>query len=200
MDKKTVELYIMNITSSQLQSGSFTILLNEVCGSRQIPIIVGEAEAQATLIALRRLKPSRPLTHDLYMITLNALGVRFRYVLIYKVQDGIFYSYIYLQKGNEIYRIDARTSDAIALAVRAQSTILIYDFILEHECLHPAVKQPFAEYGSSYDLKPKEDISINYGMLNIKTLDQLLTKAIEEEDYETAAKLRDQINLQKTKK
>ena len=120
MDKK-VELQVLNITNSQAQVGAFAMLLGEVDGERQLPIIIGAAEAQATA---------------LYLTTLGVLGASLLRVLIYKAKDGIFYSYIYLKKDEEIIRIDTRTSDAVALAVRAECPILIYESILEQECLH----------------------------------------------------------------
>ena len=135
MDKK-VELQVINITNSQAQVGAFAMLLGEVDGERQLPIIIGPAEAQATALYLKGVKTPRPLTHDLFITSLTILGASLIRVLIYKAKDGIFYSYIYLKKDEEIIRIDARTSDAVALAVRADCPILIYESILEQECLH----------------------------------------------------------------
>ena len=134
MDKK-VELQVLNITNSQAQVGAFAMLLGEVDGERQLPIIIGPAEAQATALYLKGIKTPRPLTHDLFMTTLGVLGASLLRVLIYKAKDGIFYSYIYLKRDEEIIRIDTRTSDAVALAVRAECPILIYESILEQECL-----------------------------------------------------------------
>ena len=118
MDKK-VELQVINITNSQAQVGAFAMLLGEVDGERQLPIIIGPAEAQATALYLKGVKTPRPLTHDLFITSLTILGASLIRVLIYKAKDGIFYSYIYLKKDEEIIRIDARTSDAVALAMRA---------------------------------------------------------------------------------
>ena len=140
MDKK-VELQVINITNSQAQVGAFAMLLGEVEGERQLPIIIGPAEAQATALYLKGIKTPRPLTHDLFITTLTVLGASLIRVLIYKAKDGIFYSYVYLKKDEEIIRIDARTSDAIALAVRADCPILIYESILEQECLHISTEE-----------------------------------------------------------
>ena len=129
MDKK-VELQVINITNSQAQVGAFAMLLGEVDGERQLPIIIGPAEAQATALYLKGVKTPRPLTHDLFITSLTILGASLIRVLIYKAKDGIFYSYIYLKKDEEIIRIDARTSDAIALAVRADCPILIMNLFL----------------------------------------------------------------------
>ena len=97
---------------------AFAMLLGEVNGERQLPVIIGPAEAQATALYLKGIKTPRPLTHDLFMTSLTVMGASLLRVLIYKAKEGIFYSYIYLKKDDEITRIDARTSDAIALAVR----------------------------------------------------------------------------------
>ena len=118
MDKK-IELQVLNISNSQAQVGAYALVLGEVDGERQLPIIIGPAEAQATALCLKGVKAPRPLTHDLFYTCLNILGTKMLRVLIYKAKEGVFYSYIYLQKEEEIIRIDCRTSDAIALAVRS---------------------------------------------------------------------------------
>lgn len=119
-----IELQVISITNSQAQIGAFAMLLGEVNGERQLPIIIGPAEAQATALYLKGLQTPRPLTHDLFTAAINVLGANLLRVLIYKAEEGIFYSYIYLKKENEIIRMDARTSDAIALAVRAGAPFL----------------------------------------------------------------------------
>ena len=106
MDKK-VELQVINITNSQAQVGAFAMLLGEVDGERQLPIIIGPAEAQATALYLKGVKTPRPLTHDLFITSLTILGASLIRVLIYKAKDGIFYSYIYLKKDEEIIREEA---------------------------------------------------------------------------------------------
>ena len=176
MDKK-VELQVLNITNSQAQVGAFAMLLGEVDGERQLPIIIGPAEAQATALYLKGIKTPRPLTHDLFTTSLTVLGVSLIRVLIYKAKDGIFYSYVYLKRDEDIIRIDARTSDAIALAVRADCPILIYESILDRECLRI----------------PDEHESSSRSATS-KTLEQALEQAIKDENYELAAKIRDQIN------
>ena len=185
MDKK-VELQVINITNSQAQVGAFAMLLGEVDGERQLPIIIGPAEAQATALYLKGVKTPRPLTHDLFITSLTILGASLIRVLIYKAKDGIFYSYIYLKKDEEIIRIDARTSDAVALAVRADCPILIYESILEKERLHLDV--------SETSTTEEEEIS---EPADKESLEQALEQAIKEENYELAARLRDEINRNK---
>ncbi len=192
MDKK-IELQVINITNSQAQVGAFAMLLGEVNGERQLPIIIGPAEAQATALYLKGIKTPRPLTHDLFMTSLTVMGASLLRVLIYKAKEGIFYSYIYLKKDDEITRIDARTSDAIALAVRADCPILIYNSILEQECLHMSDEKRTRSEDSDNDEEEQE----NPAPSNVTSisLEEELEKAIKAENYELAAKIRDQINV-----
>lgn len=187
MDQK-IELHILNITNSQAQVGAFAMLLGEVHGERQLPIIIGPAEAQSTALYLKGVKTPRPLTHELFSTCLNVLGANLIRVLIYKAEDGIFYSYIYLKRENEIIRIDARTSDAIALAVRSESPIFIYESILDRECLRmpgdASEKRSHSEEESEDN--PPTPISIS-------SLEKALQKAIKDENYELAARIRDEI-------
>ena len=192
MDKK-IELQVINITNSQAQVGAFAMLLGEVNGDRQLPIIIGPAEAQATALYLKGIQTPRPLTHDLFMTTLSVLGSTLLRVLIYKAEEGVFYSYIYLKKEDEITRIDARTSDAIALAVRADCPIFIYESVLDKECLRlPDVEDAANENGDngnaeSADQEGKQSPTAI-------SLEDTLQQAIKDENYELAAKLRDRIN------
>lgn len=192
MDKKKVELKVINITNSQAQVGAFAMLLGEVDGDRQLPIIIGPAEAQATALYLKGIKTPRPLTHDLFITTLMALGASLIRVLIYKAKNGIFYSYIYLKKEEEIIRIDARTSDAIALAVRSDCPILIFESILEQECLHISDEKRvrFEETDEDEDHEEEHSTSAPFSI----SLEEALQQAIKDENYELAAQIRDQIN------
>ncbi|MBD3591459.1 bifunctional nuclease family protein [Bacteroides sp. GM023] len=191
MDKK-VELQVINITNSQAQVGAFAMLLGEVDGERQLPIIIGPAEAQATALYLKGIKTPRPLTHDLFTTSLTVLGASLIRVLIYKAKDGIFYSYIYLKKEEEIIRIDARTSDAVALAVRADCPILIYESILEQECLRMSAEERNRSEETDDDEASEEEHSSS-APTSI-SLEEALQQAIKDENYELAAQIRDQIN------
>ncbi len=191
MDKK-IELQVINITNSQAQVGAFAMLLGEVSGERQLPIIIGPAEAQATALYLKGVKTPRPLTHDLFITTLTVLGAHLIRVLIYKAKDGIFYSYIYLKKDEEIIRIDARTSDAIALAVRSDCPILIYESILEQECLRISDEEKVRSVEKE-DGEESEERRNSSGSSSI-SLEEALQQAVKDENYELAAQIRDQIN------
>ena len=191
MDKK-LELQVINITNSQAKIGAFAMLLGEVDGERQLPIIIGPAEAQATALYLKGVKTPRPLTHDLFTTSLTVLGASLIRVLIYKAKDGIFYSYIYLKKDEEIIRIDARTSDAVALAVRADCPILIYESLLEQECLRMSAEKRNRSEETEDDEESEEEHSSSAP--TSLSLEEALQQAIKDENYELAAQIRDQIN------
>ena len=133
--KKKIELEVLNISNSQEQAGAYALVLGEVEGTRQLPVIIGAAEAQAMLISLKGIIPPRPLTHNLFASCLEVLGVNMMRALIYRVDNGVFYSYIYLKADDAIIRMDARTSDAVAMALRMKAPIFIYEEILEAEQL-----------------------------------------------------------------
>lgn len=186
-----VELQVLNITNSQAQVGAYAMLLGEVGGERQLPIIIGPAEAQSTALCLKGVKTPRPLTHELFTTCLNALGSAVLRALIYKAKEGVFYSYIYLRKEEEIVRIDARTSDAVAMAVRADAPIYIYESILDRECLRIKPGE-ISDTDDDADEKP----DVEQKPMPAASLEEELTKAVRDENYELAARLRDQIQQQ----
>lgn len=193
MDKE-IELEILNITDSMAEAGAFAMLLGEKNGERQMPIIIGPAEAQATLLELHGIRSPRPLTHDLFVTCLESLQSSVDKVLIYKAKDGIFYSYLYLKKEDEIIHIDSRTSDAIALALRFNCPIYIYESILESELIH--FTESLTEESEKTNLeKEGEEHSKDEDLKDKDALENALEKAIKDENYELAAQLRDQINL-----
>lgn len=191
MDNK-IRLQVVNISNSHAQIGAYAMLLREVDGERQLPIIIGPAEAQSTALYLKGIKTPRPLTHDLFITSLTVLGVTLLRILIYKAKEGIFFSYIYLKKGDEIIRIDSRTSDAVALAVRADCPILIYESILDQECIHMS-----EEGGMRKNPMDDDDLKVEAESTGSTTLslEEELDQAIKDENYELAAQIRDQIKL-----
>lgn len=190
MNRKKVELYIQNISSSQTQAGAYALVLGEKMGKRSIPIIVGASEAQAVILELKGFMPPRPLTHQLFANVLRMLNVKLLRMLIYKVENGVYFSYLYLKSENTIYRIDARTSDAITLALHLNAPILAYDDILNNECVKTKAKEVYGYYQSkshNTNVPPSQEEKLD-------TLESAMKKAIAEENYEQAAVLRDQIN------
>ena len=181
MDRKKIELQVYSLSASHEQNGAYNLLFTEVGGRRQLPVIIGASEAQAIALELRGIHPSRPLTHALFASVLDALGVRLLRVLIYKAEKGIFYTYIYLRSGEILLRIDSRTSDAVALALHMGAPVLIYDDLLQRECIPPMDEEP-EELSEEELLKQNEE-----------ALKAALQKAIDEENYEQAAVLRDRL-------
>ena len=188
MNKKKIELQVLNISNSQAQAGAYALVLGEVGGKRQLPIIIGATEAQAMVIEMKGIVPPRPLTHNLFASVLEVLGVKLMRILIYKVDNGVFYSYLYMKAEETILRIDARTSDAVALALRMNCP---------HLCLRRHPRSRMSENRRRFHRpmggsEPDKDELLQEDTIGI--LKTALQKAIEEEDYERAAQIRDQIN------
>ena len=181
MSKKTVELHVRGISNSQAQAGAFALILGEGGGgSRYLPIIIGGYEAQAIAIQVRGMVPPRPMTHQLFRNVLETLGVRLLRVLIHKVEEGVFHTWIYLQTDDNVWHVDARVSDAVALALGMHAPILVYEDLLDAEGIHAEMLT-----------RQQEDPTAE----TIDSLRQELQKAIDEEAYERAAELRDRIKL-----
>ncbi len=194
MDKKTIELEVLNISNSQEQAGAFALLLGEINGSRRLPVIIGSAEAQSMLITLKGIVPPRPLTHNLFASCLEILGVTMVRALIYRVDNGVFYSYVYFKAEETVIRMDARTSDAVSMALRMKAPIFIYEDILEMEQLKADLENIPSGSSSQSDNNPtiEKDQFLNEDSLEM--LQEALQKAVIEEDYERAAKIRDEIS------
>lgn len=182
MSRNKTELRVLSLSFSQEESGAYALLLGEMDGERQLAVIIGTTEAQAILLELRGIRSPRPLSHQLFASVIEALNVRLLRVLIYKVEKGLFYSYLFLQAENSIIRVDARTSDAIAIAMYLQSPIFIYEDLLEREKLNLENK------------KTQSDDTLAKEQPPIEAIKKALEDAVEAEDYEKAALLRDLIN------
>lgn len=178
-----VELHVKQVYESQNRAGAYVLLLEEVEGEqREIPIIIGDKEAHSIFCAIHEIPNLRPLTHDLVVSCFNFLGAHLTKVVIYKVKAGVYYSYLYLNKEEQFTRIDARTSDAIALATRMQTPIYIEKEILDAECVEVVMDDETEVIQTTITIEP-----------SIKDLQNKLDKAIEQENYELASVLRDKI-------
>lgn len=201
-----VRLNIKGISYSQTQSGAYALILSEVDGQRKLPIVIGAFEAQSIAIALEKdIQPPRPLTHDLFKNFSDRFDIVVKQVIIHKLVDGVFYASLICERDTVEEIIDARTSDAIALALRFSAPIFTYKNILEkagiilktdskkeNEENQPEDVLLFDDLEfESDDIKVSDD---GYSSKSIKKLQELLIKAVAEEDYETAAKLRDEIS------
>lgn len=189
MNRNKIELQVLNISNSHAQAGAYALVLGEVGGERQLPVIIGASEAQAIVLELKGIAPPRPLTYNLFATTLEALDVQLMRVLIYKVDNGVFYSYLFIKENETILRIDARTSDAVTLALRMNAPILIYEEILEAERMKIEELADNDRQDNDEHTPSREEL-----LENLRTA---LQKAVEKEDYEQAAQLRDQINQYK---
>jgi len=201
-----VRLNIKGISYSQTQSGAYALILSEVDGQRKLPIVIGAFEAQSIAIALEKdIQPPRPLTHDLFKNFSDRFDIVVKQVIIHKLVDGVFYASLICERDTVEEIIDARTSDAIALALRFSAPIFTYKNILEKAGIilktdskkEDEENQP-EEVLLFDDLEfETEEVEVSddgYSSKSIKKLQELLTKAVADEDYETAAKLRDEIS------
>lgn len=199
-----VKLSIKGISYSQTQNGAYALILNEVDGERKLPIVIGAFEAQSIAIALEKeIKPPRPLTHDLFKNFAERFDIVVKQVIIHKLVDGVFYSSIICERDKIEEIIDARTSDAIALALRFNAPIFTYKNILDKAGIYLKTSPT----DSDKENQPMEDVISNpesfsaeaesgraYIKYSLQELNDLLIQAVEQEDYEKAAKIRDEIS------
>ena len=200
---KKIQLEILGLSSSQSQTGSFALVLGEKDGNRRLPIIIGMFEAQSIAIQIEKINPNRPLTHDLFKTFAEQVNVGITEILISDLKEGVFYSKIMCTDGNRDFELDARPSDAIAIGLRfgvaiytvesvlSEAGIILSDLEDEEESEEISVKgssSGSSKAGSSS--APKESLS----QTPIDELNKMLNEALEKEDYERAAKIRDEIN------
>lgn len=191
---KKVKLSILGLSYSQTQTGAYALVLAEEEGNRRIPIIIGAVEAQAIAIQLEGLKPPRPLTHDLFLRMAMAFEIELVEVFIHRLDEGIFYAEIVcLQKGNMV-RIDSRTSDAIALALRFDCSVYTTEEILEKAGIIMEFEENEDEAPENQEAATTQSERTNYGKYTLEELNELLENAIHDEDYEKASEIRDEIN------
>lgn len=201
-----VKLTIKGISYSQTQNGAYALILNEVDGDRKLPIVIGAFEAQSIAIALEKeIKPPRPLTHDLFKNFADRFDIIVKQIIIHKLVDGVFYSSIICERDKIEEIIDARTSDAIALALRFNAPIFTYKNILDKAGIYLKTNIADTDNGaqeiddvlSNPDTFGIEDNSISgstYTKNSLSELVDLLDAAVEKEDYGEAAKIRDEIS------
>lgn len=189
---KKIKLSIMALSHSVTQSHNYAVILGEENGKRRLPIIIGGFEAQAIAVALENMNPNRPLTHDLFKNTLNAFNIELKEIIINNLLDGIFFAQLICVQDNNVIQIDARTSDAIAMAVRYECPIYTYEFIMES-----AGVVLDKEDEENTETKPKKTKTETMEEMSIASLEKLLDAALLREDYEKAAQIRDVISSKK---
>lgn len=199
-----VRLNIKGISYSQTQNGAYALILNEVDGDRKLPIVIGAFEAQSIAIALEKeIRPPRPLTHDLFKNFADRFDIVVKQVIIHKLVDGVFYSSLICERDKIEEIIDARTSDAIALALRFDAPIFTYKNILDKAGIYLKVN-PKQDEENPEDSILVDDVLAekvetaqeqdNYKTKSLEELHNLLDEAVANEDYEKAAKIRDEIS------
>lgn len=187
-----VRLDIIALSHSVTQSHNYAVILGEQQGKRRLPIVIGGFEAQAIAVAMENMTPNRPLTHDLFKNTLDSFDIQLEEIIINNLLDGIFYAQLVCQQNGRTLLIDARTSDAISLAVRFQCPIYTYEFILESAGV--ILEEETTPGEGAAVSKPK---SPSLESMSIEALEALLQESLEKEDYEKAAIIRDIIHSKK---
>ena len=205
-----VELKIQGISYSDNTSGAFALILDELNGNRKLPIVIGGFEAQAIAIALeKKIKTSRPLTHELFKSFADKFDIKLNHIIIHKLIDGVFFSNIVCEKNNKIIKIDSRTSDAIALSLRFSAPIFVNKKVLDEagfeddERYSEEIKLTDDSFFETYKTDSADDnISRSKDLKKISTnkIKKMLEKSIQNEDYIMAAKLRDELNIRKSVK
>jgi len=198
-----IKLSIKRISYSQTQTGAYALILSEESSNRKLPIIIAKAEAQSIAIALEdSIKPPRPLTHDLFKSFADKFSIVIKEVIIHKLVDGVFFSNLVCVKGEKEVLLDSRTSDAVALAIRFNAPIYTYKTILDQAGININIDAEEQSLENTEDVENQiieleeevKNLDIQYSNLNLDELKQLQEVAINEENYEKAARLRDEID------
>jgi len=193
---KKIELEIVALSHSTSSSPNYAVVLGEQSGARRLPIVIGGPEAQALAVAMERLNPTRPMTHDLLKNIFNTFEIELKEVIISNLLDGIFYARLICIKDGKIEEIDSRTSDALALAVRFECPIYTYEFILDAAGVVLEEGDSSSKPRQKEEVKKKETRTTSaggYKHYSIEELNQKLDEVLADEDYEKAAKIRDEI-------
>ena len=195
---KKIELNIVALSHSVTQSHNYAVVLGELEGKRRLPIVIGGFEAQAIAVAIENMTPNRPLTHDLFKNAFDGFNIEVKEVVINNLLDGIFYAQLVCEGPSGTVDVDSRTSDAIAMAVRYGCPIFTYEFIMENAGV---VLDDKEEEEISGDSKTEKISKVNkpdsYESFTVGALNKMLEDILNNEDYEKAAKIRDEINRRK---
>ncbi len=200
MEKNKIKLNILGLSYSQTQSGAYALVLAEEEGERRIPIIIGAVEAQSIAIKLEGLEPPRPLTHDLFLNFARAFKVDILEVVIYKLEEGIFYAELVCLYNDEIVRIDSRTSDAVSLALRFNCPIYTYEDILQKAGIVLDFGEQEEGTTEGEESKRTKTAPSSHGNSksplaekSLEELNNMLQEAVDKENYEKASEIRDEI-------
>jgi uncharacterized protein len=195
---KKIQLEIAQISHSIAHTNSFALLLVEKKGVRRLPIVIGGYEAQAIAIGLEKVPQSRPQTHDLVKALFDQLSISLNEIIINNLVEGVFYSRLVCESNGNVFEIDSRTSDAVALAVRFNAPVYTYEFIMEQAGIILEGNTSIQEATSEKEPEAVENIKpSDYTKMGTKELNELLKKYLDNEDYEKAARVRDELNRRK---
>lgn len=194
---KKIQIKIAGLSYSQTRSGAYALILEEEDGNRRLPVIIGTAEAQSIAIQLENLKPYRPLTHDLFVSMAHSFHIEVVEVNIIKLEEGIFYSEIVCKRDHAVIKIDSRTSDAVAIALRFRVPIYVTTEIMNKAAMVFDDETANSENEKNTEFEPKETKLQNF---NKEELNKKMQEAIKNEDYELASLIRDEINRRKENK
>ena len=191
-----VSLEIMGLTYSESSTGAYVLILGDKNSQRRLPIVIGSAEAESIAVGIEKHKNGRPHTHDLFLRFAHEFGIEIMEVVINRFRDGVYYAMLVCKQGDDLTMVDARPSDAIAIAVRRGCEIYAYESVMEEAGI-------IMEDMEKQDDEPEGDpINIGAGetsldLLDLEALEELLQEAIDNEDYQKAAEIRDEINKRK---
>jgi bifunctional DNase/RNase len=197
---KKIELEIVALSHSITQTHSYAVVLGEVNGLRRLPIVIGGFEAQAIAVALEKMQPSRPLTHDLMKNFMSAFAIDLHEIIISDLQEGIFYSKLVCSSDNDTIEIDSRTSDALALAVRFGCPVFTYEHILESAGImmeDTGSSKKRKSTSPTIEEEPESSGKENLKSMSLEDLETLLNDVLDHEDYIRAIAIRDEINKRK---
>lgn len=196
---KKIQLEILGLSSSQSQTGSFALVLGERDGNRRLPIIIGMFEAQSIAIQIEKINPNRPLTHDLFKTFAEQMNVNITEILISDLKEGVFYSKIMCTDGEKEFELDARPSDAIAIGLRFGVPIYTVESVLSEAGIILSDLEEEEEENEEMTVKSNSPSSASgakesLNQTSVEELNKMLNEALEKEDYERAAKIRDELN------
>ncbi|MDD2475316.1 MAG: bifunctional nuclease family protein [Dysgonamonadaceae bacterium] len=188
-----VKLSILGISFSQVQAGAYALIFSESDGPRRLPIVIGTPEAQSIAIVMEKITPPRPLSHDLIVSVFSSLEIELLDVFIYKFDQGAFFAELTLKQGDNEFKIDSRTSDGVALAVRTNAPIFTTEEIMRDMAI--VFDEKSEDQTEMKDFLSNEDKDLS--QLNTDTLNTMLQEALSKEDFEAAIQIRDELNMRK---
>ena len=193
-----VSLEIIGLTYSESSTGAYVLILGDRNSRRRLPIVIGNAEAESIAIGIEKPRKGRPHTHDLFIRFAKEFGIEIKEVVINRFRDGVYYAMLVCQHGNDLTMVDARPSDAIAIAVRLGCGICAYESVMEEaSVIMDDMEEPSTNQNATDDNINKVEENESLDMLTLHELEDLLQEAIDNEDYAKAALIRDEINGRK---